>query len=104
MFCLFLSFLYIQAMHTELCSGKSGLCSAMDPIDGELLKNYLLKVNFTGIQSKIPSIHSCRVLILSPISLLNLDLYVLLIYMLLNLDVYVYMTCTDELEVLTRTE
>ena len=40
--------MYTQAMHADLCDGEAGLCSTMDPIDGELLKNYLLKVNFTG--------------------------------------------------------
>ena len=35
-------------MQRDLC-GDATLCEAMDPIDGELLKNYLLKVNFTGL-------------------------------------------------------
>ena len=35
-------------MQRDLC-GDETLCEAMDPIDGELLKNYLLKVNFTGL-------------------------------------------------------
>lgn len=41
-------------MHRDLCGGeKPGLCEAMVPIDGELLKDYLLKVNFTGTRLSI---------------------------------------------------
>ena len=35
-------------MHRDLCDGKSGMCPEMDPVDGELLKKYLLDVRFTG--------------------------------------------------------
>lgn len=38
----------LQNIHSDLCGGASGLCNAMTPIDGELLKDYLIKVNFTG--------------------------------------------------------
>ena len=36
-------------MHMDICgSGFDGVCPGMDPIDGELLKDYLLKVMFEG--------------------------------------------------------
>ena len=40
--------LRLQNIHSDLCGGASGLCDAMTPIDGALLKDYLIKVNFTG--------------------------------------------------------
>ena len=37
-------------MHHDKCGGKNhpGICESMDPYDGELLREYLLNVNFTG--------------------------------------------------------
>ncbi|WAR15526.1 GRM-like protein, partial [Mya arenaria] len=49
-----LAFAYaIHNMHVNVC-GRSyvGVCPAMDPIDGEQLKNYLLNVNFTGMSEQ----------------------------------------------------
>uniref|UniRef100_A0A8W8JRJ7 G-protein coupled receptors family 3 profile domain-containing protein n=1 Tax=Magallana gigas TaxID=29159 RepID=A0A8W8JRJ7_MAGGI len=42
----------LNNIHTDLCAGQSGLCDAMMPIDGELLKDYLVKVNFTGLSGQ----------------------------------------------------
>lgn len=39
-------------MHQDLCDGRPTLCDKMSPIDGELLKEYLLQVEFQG-KSKI---------------------------------------------------
>ncbi|EDV24999.1 Metabotropic glutamate receptor 3 [Trichoplax sp. H2] len=39
----------LHNMHKELCKGKSGLCSAMQSIDGHLLFKYLLRVSFMDI-------------------------------------------------------
>ena len=37
-------------MQTDICgNGYRGLCSKMDPVDGEVLLQYLLRVNFTGL-------------------------------------------------------
>ncbi|KAK4315520.1 hypothetical protein Pmani_013263, partial [Petrolisthes manimaculis] len=36
-------------MHRDLCDGKPGLCSAMEPVDGEQLLHYLRKVDFVGL-------------------------------------------------------
>ena len=37
-------------MHQALCGKEQpGLCSEMNPIDGEELLDYLRKVNFTGL-------------------------------------------------------
>lgn len=38
----------LHKMHRDLCPGKVGLCSKMDPIDGSLLLKYIRKVNVTG--------------------------------------------------------
>lgn len=38
----------LHNMHRDLCPGKVGLCSKMDPIDGSLLLKYIRKVNVTG--------------------------------------------------------
>lgn len=38
----------LHSMHRDLCPGKVGLCSKMDPIDGSLLLKYIRKVNVTG--------------------------------------------------------
>ncbi|XP_061197748.1 metabotropic glutamate receptor-like [Saccostrea echinata] len=39
-------------MLADFCGDVSGLCDAMMPIDGELLKDYLVKVNFTGLSGQ----------------------------------------------------
>ncbi len=40
-------------MHEDFCGGESnpGLCDEMDPYDGELLRQYLLNVKFTGTRA-----------------------------------------------------
>ena len=35
-------------MHKKLCPNYRGLCDAMAPIDGEVLRRFLLGVHFTG--------------------------------------------------------
>ena len=49
-------------MHDDKCGGESnpGLCPEMDPYDGELLRSYLLNVEFKG---KCVFITSCLVFI-----------------------------------------
>ncbi|KAL7832930.1 hypothetical protein SRHO_G00299480 [Serrasalmus rhombeus] len=37
----------LHNMHKDLCPGKVGLCSKMDPVDGTLLLKYIRKVNIT---------------------------------------------------------
>ncbi|XP_055773967.1 metabotropic glutamate receptor 4-like isoform X3 [Salvelinus fontinalis] len=39
----------LHNMHRELCPGKVGLCSRMDPINGTLLLKHIRMLNFTGI-------------------------------------------------------
>ncbi|KAL4221716.1 hypothetical protein ACF0H5_019971 [Mactra antiquata] len=40
----------LHNMHVDLCGqGWNGICSAMNPIDGEVLKQYLLDVKFMGL-------------------------------------------------------
>ncbi|KAJ8257454.1 hypothetical protein GJAV_G00185780 [Gymnothorax javanicus] len=39
----------LHNMHKELCPGKVGLCSKMDPINGTMLLKFIRNVNFTGI-------------------------------------------------------
>ncbi|MCJ8729444.1 hypothetical protein PDJAM_G00106410 [Pangasius djambal] len=39
----------LHNMHKDLCPGKVGLCSRMDPIDGTLLLKYIREVKITGI-------------------------------------------------------
>eukprot|EP00106_Octopus_bimaculoides_P023794 XP_014791236.1 PREDICTED: metabotropic glutamate receptor 4-like isoform X2 [Octopus bimaculoides] len=41
-----------KAMHQDLCDGKPYLCDKMSPINGELLKQYLLKVDFQGLSGQ----------------------------------------------------
>ena len=36
-------------MQVDVCAGRRGLCSAMRPIDGENLLQYLLKVKFRSL-------------------------------------------------------
>ncbi|XP_029902962.1 metabotropic glutamate receptor 1 [Myripristis murdjan] len=42
----------LHDMHTELCPGQTGLCEAMDPIDGSKLLDYLLKTSFRGVSGE----------------------------------------------------
>nr|XP_046168539.1 metabotropic glutamate receptor 4-like isoform X1 [Oncorhynchus gorbuscha] len=39
----------LHNMHRELCPGKVGLCSRMDPINGTLLLKHIRMLNFAGI-------------------------------------------------------
>ncbi|KAJ1139132.1 hypothetical protein NDU88_005509 [Pleurodeles waltl] len=39
----------LHNMHKQLCPGKVGLCSRMDPVDGVELLKYIRTVNFSGI-------------------------------------------------------
>uniref|UniRef100_A0A667WKD6 Glutamate metabotropic receptor 4 n=1 Tax=Myripristis murdjan TaxID=586833 RepID=A0A667WKD6_9TELE len=39
----------LHSMHQELCPGKVGLCSRMDPINGTLLLKHIRRLNFAGI-------------------------------------------------------
>lgn len=38
----------LHNMHRELCPGKVGLCSRMDPINGTLLLKHIRMLNFAG--------------------------------------------------------
>ncbi|XP_038160133.1 metabotropic glutamate receptor 1 isoform X1 [Cyprinodon tularosa] len=42
----------LHDMHKELCAGQTGLCEAMDPIDGSKLLDYLLKTSFRGVSGE----------------------------------------------------
>ncbi|AWP20069.1 putative metabotropic glutamate receptor 1 [Scophthalmus maximus] len=42
----------LHDMHQELCPGQTGLCEAMDPIDGSKLLDYLLKTSFGGVSGE----------------------------------------------------
>ncbi|XP_069370582.1 metabotropic glutamate receptor 1 isoform X1 [Paralichthys olivaceus] len=42
----------LHDMHKELCPGQTGLCEAMDPIDGSKLLDYLLKTSFKGVSGE----------------------------------------------------
>uniref|UniRef100_A0A8C6NK14 Metabotropic glutamate receptor 1 n=1 Tax=Nothobranchius furzeri TaxID=105023 RepID=A0A8C6NK14_NOTFU len=42
----------LHDMHKELCLEKTGLCEAMDPIDGSKLLDYLLKTSFRGVSGE----------------------------------------------------
>ncbi|KAM8846681.1 metabotropic glutamate receptor 1 isoform 1-T1 [Synchiropus picturatus] len=42
----------LHDMHRELCPGQTGLCEAMDPIDGSKLLDYLLKTSFRGVSGE----------------------------------------------------
>lgn len=39
----------LHNMHKNLCPGKVGLCSRMDPVDGAELLKYIRSVNFSGL-------------------------------------------------------
>ncbi|XP_057194108.1 metabotropic glutamate receptor 4 [Triplophysa rosa] len=39
----------LHNMHKDLCTGKVGLCSKMDPVDGALLLKYIRNVKIAGI-------------------------------------------------------
>lgn len=38
----------LHNMHKDLCPGKVGLCSKMDPVDGTLLLKYIRNVKIAG--------------------------------------------------------
>lgn len=38
----------LHNMHKDLCPGKVGLCSKMDPVDGTLLLKYIRAVKISG--------------------------------------------------------
>ncbi|KAM4522388.1 metabotropic glutamate receptor 1 isoform 1-T1 [Odontesthes bonariensis] len=42
----------LHDMHKEMCPGQTGLCEAMDPIDGSRLLDYLLKTSFRGVSGE----------------------------------------------------
>ncbi|KAK2856206.1 hypothetical protein Q5P01_004941 [Channa striata] len=42
----------LHDMHKELCPRQTGLCEAMDPIDGSKLLDYLLKTSFRGVSGE----------------------------------------------------
>ncbi|KAG8011321.1 Metabotropic glutamate receptor 1 [Nibea albiflora] len=42
----------LHDMHKELCPDQTGLCEAMDPIDGSKLLDYLLKTSFKGVSGE----------------------------------------------------
>uniref|UniRef100_A0A665WI49 Metabotropic glutamate receptor 1 n=1 Tax=Echeneis naucrates TaxID=173247 RepID=A0A665WI49_ECHNA len=42
----------LHDMHKELCPGQTGLCEAMDPIDGSKLLDYILKTSFRGVSGE----------------------------------------------------
>ncbi|KAM3861429.1 LOW QUALITY PROTEIN: metabotropic glutamate receptor 1-like [Diretmus argenteus] len=42
----------LHDMHTEICPPGTGLCEAMDPIDGSKLLDYLLKTSFRGVSGE----------------------------------------------------
>ncbi|XP_028996146.1 metabotropic glutamate receptor 1 isoform X2 [Betta splendens] len=42
----------LHDMHQELCPRQTGLCEAMDPIDGSKLLDYLLKTSFRGVSGE----------------------------------------------------
>uniref|UniRef100_A0A8C9V9I9 Glutamate metabotropic receptor 4 n=1 Tax=Scleropages formosus TaxID=113540 RepID=A0A8C9V9I9_SCLFO len=39
----------LHSMHKDLCPGRVGLCSRMDPINGTVLLHYIRNVSFSGI-------------------------------------------------------
>ncbi|XP_023132085.1 metabotropic glutamate receptor 1 isoform X1 [Amphiprion ocellaris] len=42
----------LHDMHKELCPSQTGLCEAMDPIDGSKLLDYLLQTSFRGVSGE----------------------------------------------------
>lgn len=48
----------LQDMHHYYCGGKLGVCTAMTKFNGDLLKQYLLKVKFTGRTTNVGD-HFC---------------------------------------------
>lgn len=43
----------LHNMQRELCPGRDGLCSAMHPVDGRTLLDFLMKTNFTGVSGEL---------------------------------------------------
>uniref|UniRef100_A0A8C6TD51 Metabotropic glutamate receptor 1 n=1 Tax=Neogobius melanostomus TaxID=47308 RepID=A0A8C6TD51_9GOBI len=42
----------LQDLHQELCPGQEGLCEAMQPVDGSLLLDSLLRTSFRGVSGE----------------------------------------------------
>ncbi|KAG7246487.1 hypothetical protein CRUP_005253, partial [Coryphaenoides rupestris] len=42
----------LHDMHRRLCPRGAGLCEAMDPVDGSLLLDALLKTTFAGVSGE----------------------------------------------------
>ncbi|XP_038674095.1 metabotropic glutamate receptor 5b [Scyliorhinus canicula] len=45
----------LHNMQQSLCPGVNGLCEAMKPIDGRILLDFLMRINFTGVSGDIIS-------------------------------------------------
>ncbi|XP_069746979.1 metabotropic glutamate receptor 5b isoform X2 [Narcine bancroftii] len=45
----------LHNMQQSLCPGVNGLCEAMKPVDGRILLEFLMKINFTGVSGDIIS-------------------------------------------------
>ncbi|XP_032879317.1 metabotropic glutamate receptor 5 [Amblyraja radiata] len=45
----------LHNMQQSLCPGVNGLCEAMKPVDGRILLEFLMKINFTGASGDIIS-------------------------------------------------
>ncbi|XP_067890079.1 metabotropic glutamate receptor 5b isoform X2 [Heterodontus francisci] len=45
----------LHNMQQSLCPGVNGLCDVMKPIDGRILLDFLMKINFTGVSGDIIS-------------------------------------------------
>lgn len=42
----------LHNMHQDLCPGSSGVCNNMDPVEGQVLLNYIRTVNFNGKKTR----------------------------------------------------
>ncbi|KAK7891603.1 hypothetical protein WMY93_023566 [Mugilogobius chulae] len=42
----------LHDMHEELCPGLLGLCEAMEPVDGSLLLDFILRTSFRGVSGE----------------------------------------------------
>lgn len=45
----------LHNMQQSLCPGVNGLCEAMKPVDGRILLEFLMKINFTGASGDLIS-------------------------------------------------
>jgi Receptor family ligand binding region len=43
----------LHNMHQDVCDGVAGLCAEMATINGSLLLDYLMEVNFTGVSGHL---------------------------------------------------